>query len=101
MALAKAAPSTAFVLEYLARDHGLTDEIAISVLGVQHLGDEITKLRNFGVPIVGEWHQDKYHNYFLVYRHAPGERSHDEPLYLGAGTEHWENEGGPPHPEAD
>jgi hypothetical protein len=96
--LARVAPQVALVLEYLSSGRGLSVLIAHTVLGVTSLTTRIAELRKLGVPIEGKWHQDHAHKRFMVYHYVPGGQSHDEPLNLySGGTEHFEDEGGPPH----
>ncbi len=98
-ALAQVAPQAALVLEYLASERGLSVLIAHTVLGVTSLTTRIAELRKLGIPITGVWHQDHAHKRFMVYKYTPGGVSHDEPLNLYAGSETWEDDGGPVHPQ--
>lgn len=99
-AIAKAAPQSALVLEYLSSGRGLSGLIAHTVLGVTSLTTRVAELRKAGIPISGEWYHDHQNKRFMVYKYAPDKGSFDEqedPLH---GTDALEAEGGPSHPKA-
>lgn len=95
LALSKAAPDAAIVVEYLASGRGLSGQRAALGLGILDLDAQIKRLREFGVPITGEWHQDRYHDHFLVYRYSPEGHTGDEPFDPYHGTHSHEDDGGP------
>ena len=99
-ALAKAAPQSAIVIEYLASGRGLSVLIAHTVLGVTSLTTRIAELRKLGIPITGKWHRDHSKKRFMVYRYEPGVVSYDEPEPEDDHSR-WEDDGGPAHPKAD
>lgn len=100
-AIAKAAPQSALVLEYLASGKGLSQLIAHTVLGVTSLTTRVSELRKQGIPITGEWYHNHANKRFMVYKYAPDKESYDEPEDAYHRPEQWEAEGGRPHPAAD
>jgi hypothetical protein len=100
-ALAKAAPQSALVLEYLASGRGLSGLIAHTVLGVTSLTTRVAELRKQGIPIVGQWNTDHQNKRFMVYKYDPAALEPlDEPEDVYHGTDALEAEGGPVHPKA-
>lgn len=99
-AIAKAAPQSALVLEFLASGRGLSGLIAHTVLGVTSLTTRVSELRKAGIPITGEWYHDHQNKRFMVYKYQPDKGSYDEPEDPIHGTDAFEAEGGPPHPDA-
>lgn len=100
-AIAKAAPQSALVLEYLASGRGLSGLIAHTVLGVTSLTTRVAELRKQGIPIVGTWNTDHQNKRFMVYKYDPAAAEPlDEPEDPYHGTDAFESEGGPAHPAA-
>lgn len=99
-AIAKAAPQSALVLEFLASGRGLSSLIAHTVLGVTSLTTRVAELRKAGIPITGEWYHDHQNKRFMVYKYAPAVGSYDEPEDPHHGPADFEAEGGPSHPHA-